>query len=50
MEEATPGKEPLPDWLRERLTQKLHLSGDQVDEMTFDEALARWEEFMTSPR
>ncbi len=50
MEEEEEPKEPLPDWLLERLTKQVRLTAAQTDEMTFEEGIAAWEEFMGRSR
>ena len=43
-----PRADPVPDWLRDRLVHTAGLRADELDEMTGEQAMQRWERFMTT--
>jgi hypothetical protein len=42
--------EPFPPWLHQRLMDQVHLTSDQIEELSFEEALKVWEDFLSQPR
>jgi len=43
-----PREDPVPDWLRDRLIHTAGLEGDEVEAMTGEHAMQRWEQYMTT--
>lgn len=43
-----PRPDPVPDWLRERLIHTTGLEADEVDNMAGEQAMERWERYMTT--
>jgi mRNA interferase RelE/StbE len=43
-----PQADPVPDWLRNRLLHTAGVDRSEVDEMTGEEAMQRWESYMTT--
>lgn len=50
IEVPAPSTESLPPWLHQRLMDQVHLTSDQIEELSFEEALKVWEEFLSQPR
>ncbi|MGH3038598.1 MAG: cytotoxic translational repressor of toxin-antitoxin stability system [Gaiellaceae bacterium] len=48
--EAPPSKPAIPGWLLSRLVFTVGIPEEEVNQMTLEEADARWTEFMSSPR
>ncbi len=43
-----PRPDPVPDWLRERLQHTTGLHPNEIDNMTGEQAMKRWEHYMTT--
>jgi mRNA interferase RelE/StbE len=43
-----PRPDPVPNWLRERLQHTTGLHPDEIDSMTGEQAMQRWEHYMTT--
>lgn len=45
-----PVREPIPDWLANRLIHTVGMAPHEVAALSLEEAVDRWTEFMTNPR
>ncbi len=47
---AAPTREPVPDWLAQRLIHTVGMAPQDVAALSLEEAVNRWGEFMSKPR
>ncbi|WP_274561629.1 type II toxin-antitoxin system RelE family toxin [Streptomyces spiramyceticus] len=47
---AQPSKEPVPDWLAERLVHTAGMAREEVAALTLQQAVDLWTDFMSQPR
>jgi|SRR5579875_2489290 mRNA interferase RelE/StbE len=47
---AQPTREPVPDWLAQRLIHTVGMAPQDVAALSLEEAVDRWGEFMSKPR
>jgi len=47
---ATPAREPVPDWLAQRLIHTVGMTPQDVAALSLEGAVNRWGEFMSKPR
>ena len=47
---TAPAREPVPDWLAERLIHTVGMAPQEVAALSLEEAVDRWGEYMSKPR
>lgn len=47
---VTPAREPVPDWLAQRLIHTVGMEPQDVAALSLEQAVDRWSEFMSRPR